>query len=34
VPADAPDTAPLAYTPSHLTDKILATRQALEGERK
>jgi class 3 adenylate cyclase len=25
---------PLAYTPSHLTDKILAARPALEGERK
>jgi class 3 adenylate cyclase/tetratricopeptide (TPR) repeat protein len=41
-PADAPaagrvrqpDTAPLAYTPPHLTDKILAARPALEGERK
>jgi class 3 adenylate cyclase/tetratricopeptide (TPR) repeat protein len=41
-PADAPalaragasDTAPLAYTPPHLTDKILASRPALEGERK
>jgi class 3 adenylate cyclase/tetratricopeptide (TPR) repeat protein len=32
--AQAPDTAPLAYTPSHLSDKILASRQALEGERK
>jgi class 3 adenylate cyclase len=29
-----PDTAPLAYTPPHLTDKILATRATLEGERK
>src|SRR5262245_64565007 len=29
-----PDTAPLAYTPRHLTDKILAARPALEGERK
>ena len=26
--------APLAYTPPHLTDKILAARPALEGERK
>src|SRR6266446_4726095 len=26
--------APLAYTPKHLTDKILTTRSALEGERK
>ena len=25
---------PLAYTPPHLTDKILASRQTLEGERK
>src|SRR5712691_9448759 len=29
-----PDTAPLAYTPPHLTDKILAARPTLEGERK
>jgi class 3 adenylate cyclase/tetratricopeptide (TPR) repeat protein len=29
-----PDTAPLAYTPPHLTDKILAARPALAGERK
>ena len=29
-----PDTTPLAYTPPHLTDKILAARPALEGERK
>jgi len=29
-----PDTAPLVYTPPHLTDKILAARPALEGERK
>src|SRR5215510_4872582 len=26
--------APLAYTPSHLTEKILAARRTLEGERK
>jgi class 3 adenylate cyclase len=26
--------APLTYTPPHLTDKILAARNALEGERK
>src|SRR5919109_3997070 len=26
--------APLTYTPPHLTDKILAARAALEGERK
>jgi class 3 adenylate cyclase/tetratricopeptide (TPR) repeat protein len=30
----APDTPPLTYTPPHLTDKILAARPALEGERK
>jgi class 3 adenylate cyclase/tetratricopeptide (TPR) repeat protein len=29
-----PDTAPLTYTPPHLTDKILAARPALAGERK
>src|SRR5262252_8429688 len=29
-----PDMAPLTYTPPHLTDKILAARPALEGERK
>jgi len=29
-----PDTAPLAYTPPHLTEKILAARPTLEGERK
>ena len=29
-----PDAAPLTYTPPHLTDKILAARPALEGERK
>jgi len=33
-PALAEDRAPLAYTPPHLTDKILAARPALEGERK
>src|SRR5438445_5955845 len=33
-PAHAPDQAPLAYTPAHLTEKILASRAALEGERK
>jgi class 3 adenylate cyclase/tetratricopeptide (TPR) repeat protein len=32
--APAQERAPLAYTPSHLTDKILAARPALEGERK
>jgi class 3 adenylate cyclase len=29
-----PPTAPEAYTPRHLAEKILATRTALEGERK
>ena len=29
-----PAQAPLAYTPSHLTEKILAARRTLEGERK
>jgi class 3 adenylate cyclase/tetratricopeptide (TPR) repeat protein len=29
-----PERPPLAYTPAHLSDKILATRTALEGERK
>jgi class 3 adenylate cyclase/tetratricopeptide (TPR) repeat protein len=29
-----PQPAPRAYTPPHLTDKILTSRQALEGERK
>src|SRR5712691_2139047 len=38
-PAPAPSAstqehAPLTYTPTHLTDKILAARPALEGERK
>jgi hypothetical protein len=32
--ACAPDTAPLTYTPPHLTDKILAARPTLAGERK
>ena len=32
--APAEERAPLAYTPPHLTDKILAARPALEGERK
>src|SRR5262245_57324551 len=32
--ASAPARAPLAYTPSHLTEKILAARTALAGERK
>ena len=30
----APVQAPLAYTPSYLTEKILAARRTLEGERK
>src|SRR5216683_409412 len=34
VPAHAPEVTPLTYTPSHLTEKILAARPALEGERK
>src|SRR5512132_556029 len=29
-----PAAAPLAYTPPHLTDKILTARSSLEGERK
>ena len=33
-PGRAPDQNPLAYTPAHLTEKILASRAALEGERK
>src|SRR6185295_5426270 len=32
--ASTPDAAPLTYTPPHLTDKILAARSALAGERK
>jgi len=32
--APAEGRAPLTYTPSHLTDNILAARSALEGERK
>jgi hypothetical protein len=31
--ASTPASPPLAYTPQHLTEKILATRTALEGER-
>src|SRR5262245_18309634 len=34
LPGRGPDQAPLTYTPPHLTDKILAARPALEGERK
>jgi class 3 adenylate cyclase/tetratricopeptide (TPR) repeat protein len=33
-PAHPADRAPLTYTPPHLTDKILAGRPALAGERK
>src|SRR5215831_1243684 len=33
-PALAQERPPLAYTPSHLTEKILASRASLEGERK
>src|SRR2546425_2429522 len=33
-PVREPEPAPRAYTPPHLTEKILATRSALEGERK
>jgi class 3 adenylate cyclase len=33
-PALPPEPAPLAYTPPHLTEKILTSRSALEGERK
>ncbi len=32
--AREPEPAPLTYTPPHLTEKILASRSALEGERK
>src|SRR5262245_34607704 len=32
-PARPADRAPLTYTPPHLTDKILAVRPALAGER-
>jgi class 3 adenylate cyclase/tetratricopeptide (TPR) repeat protein len=33
-PTPAPERAPRAYMPAHMTDKILAARAALEGERK
>jgi class 3 adenylate cyclase/tetratricopeptide (TPR) repeat protein len=33
-PAHTSDRTPLTYTPQHLTEKILASRAALEGERK
>ena len=34
LPASTPTRQPLAYTPQYLTEKILASRSALEGERK
>ena len=34
MPAPAPARAPLTYTPPYLQEKILASRAALEGERK
>jgi class 3 adenylate cyclase len=34
LPVSSQDRLPLAYTPSHLTDKILAARPVLAGERK
>src|SRR5262245_9732985 len=33
-PAADPQPSPLAYTPPYLTEKILTSRSALEGERK
>src|SRR5262245_47814791 len=33
-PGPSLDQAPLTYTPLHLTEKILSSRAALEGERK
>src|SRR2546425_3106884 len=33
-PTPAPERTPRAYTPAHLTEKFLAARAALEGERK
>jgi class 3 adenylate cyclase/tetratricopeptide (TPR) repeat protein len=33
-PAPTPERAPLAYTPAHLSEKILASRADLAGERK
>jgi class 3 adenylate cyclase len=33
-PAASPPQVPLSYTPKHLAEKILASRTALEGERK
>ena len=34
LPTPERERSPLAYTPPHLTDKILTSRAALEGERK
>jgi class 3 adenylate cyclase/tetratricopeptide (TPR) repeat protein len=34
LPVREPEPVPLAYTPPHLTEKILTSRSALEGERK
>jgi class 3 adenylate cyclase len=34
LPVREPEPGPLAYTPPHLTEKILTSRSALEGERK
>jgi class 3 adenylate cyclase/tetratricopeptide (TPR) repeat protein len=34
LPVREPEPAPLAYTPPHLTEKILTVRSVLEGERK
>ena len=33
-PISTPERAPLAYIPAYLAEKILASRAALEGERK
>src|SRR5712691_12449901 len=33
-PVQVPERLPLTYTPPHLTEKILTSRSALEGERK
>src|SRR5437588_8955304 len=33
-PAQESEQAPLAYTPPHLTEKILTARSSMEGERK
>jgi class 3 adenylate cyclase/tetratricopeptide (TPR) repeat protein len=34
LPGTDQDSSPLSYTPQHLTEKILTSRSALEGERK